>query len=445
MVLDSLLKVRSEKEFEQMAFYDHLTNIPNRFLFRDRLTKAIDLAKGTGKNIGVIFIDLDNFKLVNDIMGRSKGDYLLVKVARILSKFIDGKGMVARSCGDEFMIMLDHVADQKEILKIADGLVALFSKPMMINKREFLMTASAGLAIYPVDGEDIDTLAKNAELTMQKAKAMGKNQYVLCTEEIKQELERKTQLSRDMYKALEKDQFTVHYQPQVNLATGTINGFEALLRWNHPERGMISPGVFIPLAEENGMINNIGEWVLRTACSQGKKWNDMGFTNLCMAVNLSGVQFLDSHIAGNVETILQETGFNPKKLELEITESIAIEQESHAEEVLNKLKKLGIGIAIDDFGTEYSSFSRLKILPIDRIKIDMEFTQGIEKCKKDRAIIMVVITLAKRLGMTVIAEGAETKNQVEFLHQQLCDDVQGYYYYKPMPAKRVERLLNKRS
>lgn len=276
---------------------------------------------------------------------------------------------------------------------------------------------------------------------MYEAKKMGKNQYVLCTDSMKEKVQRNMILSNDMFEALERNEFIIHYQPQVDLATGEINGLEALLRWNHPERGMIAPGIFIPLAEENGMINSIGSWVLKTACQQNKKWQEMGLGNLCMGVNLSAVQFVDANIAENIEKIIKETALDPKYLELEITESIAIKKETHAEKVIKKLKDTGISIAIDDFGTEYSSLSRLKKLPIDRIKIDMQFTQGIENNKKDREIIIVIINLAKGLGMNVIAEGAETKEQVDFLSRESCDDVQGYYYYKPMPADEIEDIL----
>lgn len=434
-------KIESEKEINFMAYYDYLTKLPNRFLFEDRVNRAIKSAKENDEILSVIFIDLDNFKVINDTMGHSSGDYLLKKVGDSLSEIFQEKGIVSRSGGDEFMIMLNNIKDQSELLNEAESLINLFSKPFNINGRDFLITTSAGVAIYPIDGEDSETLVKNADIAMYEAKDIGKNQYVLCTDTIKQEVQMNMSLSNDMYQALERDEFVIHYQPQVDLSTGEINGLEALLRWEHPEKGMISPGIFIPLAEKNGMINSIGEWVLRTACLQNKKWQEMDLGNLCMAVNLSSVQFVDANIAENVEAIIKETGLDPKYLELEITESIAIKQETHAEEVLKKLKKIGISIAIDDFGTEYSSLSRLKILPIDRIKIDMQFTQGIEKSEKDRSIIMVIINLAKRLGMSVIAEGAETAEQVDFLYKESCDDVQGYYYYKPMPADEIEELL----
>ena len=437
------LYVAKIKKINFMAYYDQLTKLPNRYLFADRVNQGLDLAMESGESICLIMMDLDNFKIVNDTMGHSTGDLLLIKIADALNKLVEDKGIVARVGGDEFMIMLTNIREHKQIISIANKLMDLFSQPFHINGRNFFITVSAGISTYPIDGWDSETLTKNADLAMHEAKAMGKNQYVLCTDQMKQAVENNMNLSNDMYQALERGEFQVYYQPQVDLMTGAINGLEALLRWNHPEKGKISPGIFIPIAESNGIINSIGEWVLRMACIQNKKWHKMGFKNLSMAVNLSAVQFLDPNIADNIQNILEETGLEPRYLELEITEGIAIEQETHAEEVLSKLKAIGVGIAIDDFGTQYSSLSRLKILPINRIKIDMQFIQGIEESEKDRAIVMVIINLAKHLGMNVIAEGAETAGQVEFLRIQLCDDVQGYYYYKPMPARETEKELIK--
>lgn len=441
LISHGLTKINAEKEIEFMAYYDHLTKLPNRFLFSDRVNQAIHLAERTGSFVSVIFIDLDNFKTVNDTLGHSSGDYLLKQVSDGLSQMVRKTDTVSRFGGDEFMIMLNNITDHNDILNIADKLMSLFIKPFNISGQEFLITSSAGISIYPIDGEDAETLIKNADTAMYRAKKKGKNQYVLCTTDMKEEVQMNMTLSNDLYRGLEKDEFIVYYQPQMDIVTGEIKGVEALLRWVHTKEGMIPPEVFIPLAENNGLINSIGEWVLRTACIQNKEWQDMGLPHLRMAVNLSVIQFINPNIVSNVENILSETGLSPKYLELEVTESIAIKEATHAEETLNKLKEIGISIAIDDFGTEYSSLNRLKILPIDRIKIDMQFTQGIENNEKDRAITMVIIDLAKSLGLNVLAEGVETREQMEFLNQRLCDEVQGYYYHKPMPAKEIEKLL----
>lgn len=324
---------------------------------------------------------------------------------------------------------------------MADKILSLFQSPFDIYGQVFLITSSIGIATYPVDGEDTENLIKDADTAMYMAKEKGKNQYAYTTKEMKDELINNSKLAADLYYAIEQNQLIVYYQPQIDLNTQTIIGVEALLRWNHPIHGMISPFIFIPLAEKNGLINSIGAWVLKEACRQNKEWQDRGFIPLRIAVNLSGVQFMNPHIANQVKDIIEVTGLNPKYLELEITESIAVKEISYALDTLNSLKELGITIAIDDFGTEYSSLNRLKQLPIDRIKIDMQFIQGIENSEKDKAITMVIINLAKSLNLSVMAEGVETQKQMEFLNQKMCDDVQGYYYYKPMPADEFTEVL----
>ena len=441
LLASGLMQMKSAKKIEFMAYNDHLTKLPNRFLFADRVNQAINSSKRTGEFVSVIFIDLDGFKAVNDTIGHKGGDILLKEIACRLTKVLRKTDTVARFGGDEFMIMLNNITDHSTITKIADKIMKLFSEIFSINGQEFLVTASAGISIYPVDGEDSEALVKNADIAMYKAKSKGKNQYALCTEDMKEELQISMELSNDLYRALERNELMVYYQPQVDLITKEISGVEALVRWMHPRKGMISPGVFIALAEKNGLINNVGEWVLRTACIQNKKWQDMGIPHMQMAVNLSAIQIINPKIAENIESILKETGLDPKNLELEITESVAIKETNYALDVLNKLKKIGVAIAIDDFGTEYSSLNRLKMLPVDRIKIDMQFVQGIESNEKDKAITMVIINLAKSLGLNVLAEGVETEAQLEFLNQKMCDNVQGYYYYKPMPAEEMEKIL----
>ncbi len=434
-------QLEADMEIELMAYYDNLTKLPNRFLFEDKVNKAISQSEKTGKPIAIMFIDLDNFKVVNDTIGHKGGDELLSRVARDLANCIRESDAVARFGGDEFMIMINKIADPSIIDLIAERVMEIFSDVFTIDGQEFLVTASAGVAMYPRDGEDPETLIKNADIAMYEAKVNGKNQYALCSEEIKSELKRNTELSNELYQALEKDEFVVHYQPQINLTTSKIEGIEALIRWNHPKRGMIASGEFIGLAEDNGLINDIGEWVLKTACRQNKKWQDMGLPHLKMAVNLSAIQIIDPNIAEKIKNIIQETKLNPKYIELELTESVAIQESDYVIDVLNKLKEIGVSIAIDDFGTEYSSLSRLKDLPIDRIKIDMQFIHGIENNEKDKAITMVIINLAKNLGLNVLAEGVETESQLQFLNEKMCEYAQGFYYYKPMSAEKMERIL----
>lgn len=441
LISNGLSQVKADQQVQFMAYYDNLTKLPNRFLFEDRVKQAIELSKRTSKFISVIFVDLDNFKSVNDTIGHKGGDILLKEVAAQLNQILRKTDTIARFGGDEFMIMLNQVSDYPMVEVIAEKIMKIFADSFHINDQDFLVTASAGIAIYPVDGETPEELIKNADIAMYKAKAKGRNQYILCTEDMKAEVANNMELSNDLYRALENDEFIIHYQPQIDLASKKIVGVEALLRWNHSTKGMISPGVFIPIAEKNSLINSIGEWVLKEACLQNKKWQDMGLPHINVAVNLSSVQIINPHIATTIEHIIQETQLDPHYVQLEITESIAIKETHYVVETLNKLKEIGVSIAIDDFGTEYSSLSRLKQLPIDQIKIDMQFVQGIESNNKDKAITMIIINLAKSLGMHVLAEGVETEAQLDFLHQKLCDSVQGYYYYKPLPAASIGKIL----
>lgn len=425
-----------------MAYNDRLTKLPNRFSFAQKINHAIDKAENKGTLLSIFFIDLDGFKTVNDTIGHEGGDILLKEVADSLQKSVGKSGTVARFGGDEFMVMLDNATDFDSIIEIADRIMELFSNAFTINDQDFSVTASAGISLYPRDGTTSEILIKNADIAMYKAKEKGKNQYALCSQEMKDEVETERRLSADLHHALERDELVVYYQPQINLSTDEITGAEALIKWNHPHRGMISPGVFIPIAEKNGLINSIGEWVLRTACKQNKQWQDQGFSAINMSVNISVIQFIDPRIADTIENILGETGMDPKYLELEITESIAIKEKGFYLDILNRLKSIGLSIAIDDFGTEYSSLGRLKVIPIDRIKIDRQFISALETEEKDRAITMTVISLAKNLGLDVLAEGVETKGQLDFLKENLCDHVQGYYYYRPMPAEEMQRLLD---
>lgn len=438
---DSWMKNKNEHEIQYMAYYDQLTGLPNRTLFGDRLTQAIHLAQRNGKLIGVVFIDLDNFKSVNDTIGHNAGDTIIQKVGQALVNHLQKTDTVARFGGDEFLLLLNDIDTGEDILAIADKFMGLFKQPFIINGQEFFLTCSAGIAVYPYDGEDEEVLIKNADIAMYQAKSRGKNQYALCTSDIKEEVKRNMTISNNLYRALERNELNVEYQPQIKNQTGEIIGFEALLRWQHPELGTIPPNVFIPIAENNGLINSIGEWILRTAVKQNKAWQDMGLPPRRMAVNLSVVQFNNPHIVEKVESILNEAGLSPEYLELEITESIATREAAHITAILDKFKKLGVSISIDDFGTEYSSLNRLKMLPVDRIKIDMQFVQSIETSEKDRAIINVIINLANNLELEVIAEGVETALQSDFLNQNKCDEVQGYFFYKPMSAEEIEKLL----
>lgn len=441
LLADKFMMLKAEFAIERLAFYDQMTGLPNRLLFNDRAAQAIHLAKRKAKFLGFVFMDLDSFKVVNDTMGHTGGDEIIREVARMLSRHIRKSDTVARFGGDEFLILLNDISDCNQIQKIAENIMKLFEAPIRLHDQEYFITASAGISIYPVDGDDCDTLIKNADNAMYKAKAGGTKQFVMCTAEMKEEVLSNMMLSNSLYRALERGELTVYYQPQVNLNTGAVIGLEALVRWNHPQLGMISPGLFIPLAEKNGLISSIGEWVLKTACNQNKAWQEMGLPRYRMSVNVSALQFRNPRLVETVEMILRDTGLSPEDLDLEITESAAIKETTYIIDILKNLKRLGVSISIDDFGTEYSSLTRLKDLPIDRIKIDIQFIRGLDTSEKDQAITMIIINLAKNLGLQVIAEGVESETQLRFLKVKDCDEVQGYYFFKPMPPEQLIGLL----
>jgi diguanylate cyclase (GGDEF)-like protein len=441
MLAEAITKVKVEKEISYLAYYDALTGLPNRTLISGRLEQAIPLARRNEKMIGVIFIDLDGFKSVNDTMGHNWGDNLLKQVADRLSQCITKYGTVARFGGDEFLIMIPQIFHVKDVENVANNVMKIFNSPIIVNKQEFFLTASAGIALFPQDGEEANILIKNADIAMYSAKNNGKGQYIFCTSEMKDNVLKKMMLTNSLYRALDRNELVLNYQPQVSIDTKEIIGMEALIRWDHPDLGRIPPNIFIPIAEQTGLINAIGEWVLNTACMQNKIWQDLGFKPIQMAVNVSVEQFRSGKLKQIVEECLEKTGLDPRYLELEITEGIAMKETDYILKALHDLKLVGISISIDDFGTEFSSLSRLKDLPVDRLKIDMQFVRGIAVNSKDEAIIKVIINLARRLGLKVIAEGVETEEQLKFLTDEACDEVQGYYYYKPMPSEEVVIIL----
>ncbi len=441
IVSDAMVKVESEKKIEYLAYYDALTGLANRTYFNLQLDAMIELAKDKEEYIGILFLDLDEFKSINDTMGHDSGDKLLIEVAKRLSQSVRHSDEVCRFGGDEFLVMIPQIDDLAQIKRTTERIMEAFEKPIIIKEQDFYVTASCGVAVYPLDGLDSETLIKSADLAMYESKESGKNRFTFCTPVMKDAVNEKMQLSNDLYTALEREELVLYYQPQVNIKSGKIIGLEALIRWNHPDRGIISPGIFIPLAEQTGLIHKIGEWVVKTACTQNKAWQFKGFSPVVMAVNLSVEQFRGNRLVEVVSKALIESKLESKYLELEITESIAIKEPTYIIGVLHKLKALGVSISIDDFGTEYSSLSRLKDLPIDRLKMAMEFVQGIEKGAKDEAIAVVIINLAKSLGLKVIAEGVEDEGQLTFLKERVCDEVQGFYFFRPMPAKDIEQIL----
>ena len=430
-----------QEKIKKLAYYDHLTGLPNRTLFNDRLNQGILDSLRIQKTLGVLFLDLDSFKRVNDTMGHAKGDELLKMVADRLVNTLRKEDTICRVGGDEFLILIQNLDSEYYVEKTANKILDIFIQPFILNKHEMYITTSIGGAIYPTDGSDVDSLVKNADIAMYTAKANGKNNFQICTHLIKSNLIEEMKLTNSLYHALERNELELYYQPQVDSISGKIIGLEALIRWNNPELGIVNPGKFIYIAEKTGLILHIGEWVINSVCKQYRIWQNAGIYTVPIAINLSVTQFQNTNIVELITRILKETGMNSSDLELEITESIIMKETEYIIEVLEQLKQLGVKIAIDDFGTEYSSLNYIKQLPVDKIKIDMSFIKGINKNVKDEAIIKVIIALAKNLGLKVIAEGVETKEQLDFLCDQLCDEIQGYFYYKPMTAPQIEIVM----
>lgn len=439
----SLIQIEADKKIEYLAYYDSLTGLANRLLFIDRTSQAIELAKRTARCLAVIFVDIDNFKSINDTIGHTLGDELLCQVASRLKNSLRSMDTVARSAGDEFMLLINHIQDLGALEALVDKIMAIFHKPFYLRGQGFLVRVSAGLALYPTDGTDALRLLKNADLAMYEAKESGKNRCVICTDHLKGQVLTNMELSNDLYRALDEEELMVYYQPQIDLASQRMVGMEALLRWKHPTKGLVPPSVFIPIAEKNSLISPIGRWVFRQACLQQKRWQDMGLAPQTMAINLSSVQVIETGMAEEIEKIIQEVGLDPRYIELEITESMALRKKEEVVDIFKRFKDIGVSIAIDDFGTEHSSLSRLKLLPIDRIKIDMQFIQGLDHSEKDRTITKIMIGLAKDLGMNVLAEGVETASQLAFLEEKECDVVQGFFYYRPLASDQMEALLRR--
>lgn len=431
----------TQKKIKELAYHDSLTGLPNRLFFSDKLSDAILAAKRSRKMFAVMFLDIDGFKMVNDTMGHDIGDQLLKDLAERLMHALEKSYIIARNGGDEILILIDNIKDTNTISLIADKVFKIFNEPFMLNNQECFLTTSIGVALYPADGTNAEILIKNADIAMYKAKERGKNQCVFFTPIMRNSISETMKLTNKLYRAMEKSELELYYQPQISCITKQIVGVEALLRWNSPEFGFVSPDKFITIAEQTGLIIPIGEWVLRTACKQNKLWQEAGYKKIRMGVNLSIKQFQSINLVKKVKKVLRETELDPDYLEIEITESIAMDRKSNIIETLNTFKNMGISIAIDDFGTEYSSLSYMKYLPMNRIKVAKQFVQGIGINDKDESITQAILVMAKSMGLDVIAEGVETEDELNFLIQNKCDEIQGYYYYKPMPAAQVSELI----
>lgn len=432
----------AEEQIHQMVYHDALTGLPNRRYFEQHLQRTITSAMEHGREAYVMFLDLDGFKLINDSLGHDFGDLLLQEAANRIVQCVGENGVVSRLGGDEFTVILEDIAEEGAI-EIANKIIHLLETPIHLEGQELYVTTSIGISRYPDDGTDSRTLMKHADTAMYSAKELGKNNYSVYVPAMRQTTSEKAFLQNELNRALENGEFMLYYQPQVSIKDGSVTGVEALIRWQHPERGLIPPDQFIPYAEETGLIVPIGEWVLRTACKQNKQWQDQGFPPLRVAVNLSARQLLKKNLVPFVESVLQETGLAPEYLELEITEGTMLDVQ-RSSDAFEKLKTLGVYIAIDDFGTGYSSLSYLTNFKLDKLKIDKSFIRGAADNTNNKAIISTIISMARHLNLQVIAEGVETPEQLLFLKEQICDEVQGYLFSKPLPSEEIERYISER-
>ena len=433
--------IRYQEQLEYQANYDTLTRLPNRNLLRDRLQHAIEEARRRDTKLSVVFIDLDGFKNVNDSLGHSVGDRLLAVVAERLARCARASDTVARHGGDEFVAVLPELTDERLLIAWMERVRSAISEPVWLDGTELYVGCSMGASIFPQDGDDAESVMKKADLAMYRAKDMGRNTFQFYLPEMNASVGARMNVERRLRRALRDGEFILHYQPQVDMATGKIVGIEALVRWMDPEQGLVSPASFIPVAEESGLIGPLSEWVLREACRQNKAWQDAGLPPARVSVNLSARQFQQRDIASLVLSVLKETGLEPKYLELELTESAIMRNAEEAITMLAELSALGIGIAIDDFGTGYSSLSYLKRFPVHRLKIDRSFVADIGACGDDETITSAIIALAHSLQLQVIAEGVETSAQLDFLRARDCDEMQGYFFSRPMPRDAIPGLL----
>jgi len=434
-------KTRADERIEYLASHDSLTNLPNREMFNELLRFAIQQARRYQRRFAILFIDLDRFKIINDSLGHEAGDLLLVEIAERIRRTLRSSDVVARLGGDEFVVILENTTEPHDIEAIARNLLTVLSQSLHLSGHECHTTASIGIAMFPDDGSDVHTLTKNADMAMYLAKEDGKNDFRFFTKDVKMQSIERLKLEACLRHALDRNQLALHYQPKVDLATGQITGVEALLRWTHPERGVLPPAQFIPLAEETGLIVPIGRWVLMEACAQNMAWQRRGLRPIAMAVNLSPRQFVDENLLHDIDEALKASNMPPMLLQLEVTESMVMRNVPRAIRVLDAIHSRGIRLAIDDFGTGYSSMSLMKQFPIDTIKIDRSFVRDLPQDAEDQAIAQAIISMGKALGMTVVAEGVETTEQEAFLRNHACDEMQGFLFSEPLPPEQLADLL----
>jgi diguanylate cyclase (GGDEF)-like protein/PAS domain S-box-containing protein len=444
---DVTIQKELEARIQHQAYHDIVTDLPNRHFLKERMERSIQRAQGNGQLVGIMFLDLDRFKRVNDLLGHSAGDILLKHVAQRLKSCLCSTDTIARVGGDEFIILLPELSRVNESEEVAQKVIHDLTSPFFIESYELYITVSIGISHYPQDGGDGELLIRHADHAMYKAKELGKNNYQVYTPE-----QEKMHVPLDLFsleislrKAIHDEELYIHYQPQYNSVEDALIGVEALVRWKHPELGNIPPAQFIHVAEESGLIAKLDQWVLRRACMQAKSWFDQGLAPIRVSVNLSMLTFRQPNLVHFISNVVGETGLLPEYLELELTESMVMDNPEATMRILSQLKAMGIHISLDDFGVGYSSLNYLKKLPIDRIKIDQSFVRDISEDQDDQAIVHTIISLCHNLKLDVIAEGVETENQLEYLRQHRCVDVQGYLYSKPLPEEEVVKLMQQMS
>jgi diguanylate cyclase (GGDEF)-like protein len=431
------------QQMAHSAQHDFLTGLPNRMLLNDRANQAIALSQRHGKQLAVLFLDLDGFKHINDSLGHLVGDKLLQSIARRLVAAGRATDTVSRQGGDEFVVLLTEVSKPEDAALAARRMLQAVAEPHSIDEHELHVTTSIGVSVYPGDGPDAETLVKNADTAMYQAKENGRQGFQYFRPEMNARAVERQSIEEMLRRALGRNQFALHYQPKIDFRTGEISGAEALLRWTHPSRGAVSPAQFIPVAEACGLILPIGNWVLRQACQQARAWQDAGLLLGTMAVNVSAMEFRDENFLAGLFAILSETGLDPRRLELELTESVLMKHAESAAAILRTLRDKGVQVALDDFGTGYSSLSYLRKLPIDALKIDQSFVAQIAEDGDDASIVTAVISMARSLKLRVVAEGVETIEQLNFLKAHQCDQAQGYYFSRPVAPPQFARILRR--
>lgn len=434
---------RNEEQLRHLATHDELTGLANRTLLQDRLEQSVHYANRSGRVVAVLLLDLDRFNVINDSLGHDFGDKLLCLLAQRLQQVVREADTVARLGGDEFAVLLAEVADSEDVGMVAAKILEHVAEPLWVDSREVLLTASLGISLYPQDSKDAVTLIRNADLAMYRAKKDGRNSFSFYDPEMNLRVQETLELETDLRQALDREEFLLHYQPKVDLASGAVIGCEALVRWCHPRRGLVPPNDFIPLAEETGLIVPLGAWVLREACRQARRWKEAGLPPVSVAVNLSARQFRQGDLPELVADVLAETGLDAHLLDLELTESMVMDNPVKAGRAMLDLKKLGVSLSLDDFGTGYSSLNYLRRFPVDCLKIDRSFIRDVVDDPSGASVVTSVISIAHNLGMAAVAEGVENEDQLRFLASCGCDTYQGYFFSKPIPAEEFVALLQR--